>query len=159
MCSKLNRIHQTIEDCSDSLKINRKYYKAILLRAQCYKQLCKYKESIKDYKAALKIQKTDDIKCELAQAESEYANIKYNEYKRRQKPKKNHYQVLNINETASDDDIRRAYKNLAKIHHPDRHANATEDDKRKQTEIFKEISNAYEVLSDPRKRFEYDMCL
>jgi molecular chaperone DnaJ len=61
---------------------------------------------------------------------------------------KNYYKTLGVDETASEDEIRRAYRKLAKEHHPDAHPGSEER--------FKEISAAYEVVSDPAKRKEYD---
>lgn len=155
MCTKLGRLHQAIDDCSGSLKINRTYYKAIVLRAKSYKQLRKYKECIRDYKAALKIKYTFDIGYEMLMAQLAYDKIK-DANKRRRKTKQNYYQILKIKKTASDDDIRRAYKKQALIHHPDRHRNATDNVILAQTEIFKQIGKAYEILGDPRKRLKYD---
>ena len=64
----------------------------------------------------------------------------------------NHYQTLGIEETATDDEIKRAYKKLAMQHHPDRNA----DDKDAETKM-KEINEAYQVLGDSEKRRMYDM--
>ena len=61
------------------------------------------------------------------------------------------YQVLGVNRKASADDIRKAYKRLARKHHPD----LNPGDKNAE-ERFKKISEAYEVLSDPKKRPTYD---
>lgn len=61
------------------------------------------------------------------------------------------YAILGISETADADTIKKAYRKLAKQNHPD----ATGGDKRK-TERFKEIGDAYAVLSDTKKRQEYD---
>ncbi len=66
-------------------------------------------------------------------------------------PTKDFYDVLGVSRTASADDIKRAYRSLARRHHPDVAA-----DKRKAEHQFKEINEAYEVLSDPRKRAQYD---
>jgi molecular chaperone DnaJ len=62
-----------------------------------------------------------------------------------------YYQVLGVPRDASADDIKRAYRRLARQHHPDVSGNADDQER------FKEVSNAYEVLSDPRKREMYDL--
>ncbi|MGO9455800.1 MAG: molecular chaperone DnaJ [Acidimicrobiales bacterium] len=61
---------------------------------------------------------------------------------------KDFYQVLGVSSTASDKEITKAYRQLAKKFHPD--ANPGSEDR------FKEISSAYDVLGDPAKRQEYD---
>ncbi len=66
---------------------------------------------------------------------------------------KDYYAILGVPKTASPDDIKRAYRRLAKEHHPDLH---TERNKSRATEKFKEINEAYEVLSDPKKKTRYD---
>ena len=62
-----------------------------------------------------------------------------------------HYKTLGVAEGASADEIKKVYRKLAKKYHPD----ATGGDKAKETK-FKEISEAYETLSDEQKRKEYD---
>jgi curved DNA-binding protein len=63
----------------------------------------------------------------------------------------NLYDTLGVKRDASDDDIRKAYRKLAKKHHPDVNpGNKSAEDK------FKAVSAAYEVLSDPKKRANYD---
>jgi len=66
---------------------------------------------------------------------------------------RDYYEVLGVPRTASADDIKRAYRQLARKHHPDLHP-ATE--RARAAERFKEINEAYEVLSDPDKRGKYD---
>lgn len=66
-------------------------------------------------------------------------------------PTKDFYEVLGVNRTAGADDIKRAYRALARKHHPD-----VADNKAEAEHRFKEINEAYEVLSDPQKRAQYD---
>src|SRR4029453_2490224 len=61
------------------------------------------------------------------------------------------YATLGVSRTASTDEINKAYRKLARVHHPD----ANPDDP-KAEERFKEISHAHDVLSDADKRREYD---
>ena len=65
--------------------------------------------------------------------------------------KRDYYDVLEIDRNASQDEIKKAYRRLAKKHHPD-----TNPDKKTEGEKFKEISEAYEILADPDKRSNYD---
>ena len=65
--------------------------------------------------------------------------------------KRDYYEVLGVGKTSSDDEIKRAYRKAAKESHPDLHPN----DKTAETR-FKEVNEAYEVLSDENKRARYD---
>src|SRR5690348_6579103 len=65
--------------------------------------------------------------------------------------KRDYYAVLGVPRTASDKDIKTAYRKLARKHHPD----VNPGDK-KAEDLFKEIGEAYSVLSDPEKRKKYD---
>ena len=64
---------------------------------------------------------------------------------------KDYYKILNVNEKASESEIKKSYRQLQMKHHPDRDGNNTNND------ICSEINNAYEILSDSKKRAHYDM--
>jgi len=60
-----------------------------------------------------------------------------------------YYSILGVNRNASPDDIKKSYRKMSLKHHPDR--------KGGDSEMFKKINTAYEVLSDPQKKKNYDM--
>src|SRR5580704_4717696 len=62
-----------------------------------------------------------------------------------------YYKVLGVNKTATQDEIRTAYRKLARKHHPDLNPNDKEANRK-----FQQINEANEVLSDPEKRKKYD---
>jgi curved DNA-binding protein len=66
---------------------------------------------------------------------------------------RDYYEVLGVPRTAKPEEIKRAYRKLARKHHPDLQPPAQ---RAKASERFKEINEAYEVLSDPEKRAKYD---
>jgi len=65
---------------------------------------------------------------------------------------KDFYKILGVSKNASSDEMKRAYRKLAQKYHPDKtHGNKAAEEK------FKNVSEAYKVLSDPEKRKQYDM--
>lgn len=67
-----------------------------------------------------------------------------------------YYKVLECKSSATDHEIKKAYKKSAMKHHPDRHATASEEGKKLAEDNFKKIGEAYAVLSDPEKKQRYD---
>ena len=65
---------------------------------------------------------------------------------------KDYYNVLGVSKNATDDELKKAYRKLAKKYHPD----ANPDNKKEAEKKFKEVNEAYEVLSNPQKRKMYD---
>jgi len=65
--------------------------------------------------------------------------------------KKDYYETLGVNRAAGEEEVKKAYRKLALQYHPDRNPGDKEAE-----EKFKEISEAYQVLSDAQKRAQYD---
>ena len=66
--------------------------------------------------------------------------------------KKDYYEILGVNKSATDDELKKAFRKMAKKYHPD----ANPDNKAEAEAKFKEVNEAYEVLSNPQKRKMYD---
>lgn len=67
--------------------------------------------------------------------------------------KRDYYEILGLSKSATADEVKKAYRNLALKYHPDR---VHSDKKKEAEEKFKEVSEAYEVLIDPQKKATYD---
>jgi len=63
---------------------------------------------------------------------------------------KDYYKILGVDKAATEDDIKKAYRKMALKYHPDKNKSSGAEEK------FKEIAEAYDVLSDPEKRKIYD---
>ncbi|XP_003701178.1 tetratricopeptide repeat protein 2 [Megachile rotundata] len=146
VAAKLGRLNESVIECTEALKLDENYLKALLRRAASYMELEDYEKAVYDLEKACKIDKSRDNRRLLMEAKVALKKSK----------RKDYYKILGIDKNASTDDIKKAYRKRAMVHHPDRHPNATEGEKREQEKKFKEVGEAYGILSDPKKRSRYD---
>ncbi|XP_075214431.1 tetratricopeptide repeat protein 2 [Lycorma delicatula] len=144
--SKLGRLNEAVTDCTSALTLDENYLKALLRRAKCYMDLQQYEDAVHDYEKVVRMDKSPENKRLLAEAKLELKKSK----------RKDYYKILGIDRSATTEDIKKAYRKRALVHHPDRHANASEGEKKEQEKKFKEVGEAYGILSDPKKRARYD---
>ncbi|XP_076237616.1 tetratricopeptide repeat protein 2 isoform X2 [Calliopsis andreniformis] len=144
--AKIHFLNESVRECTEALKLDENYLKALLRRAASYMELKNYEEAVCDLEKACKLDKSRDNKRLLMEAKLALKKSK----------RKDYYKILGIDKNASTDDIKKAYRKRAMVHHPDRHPNATEGEKREQEKKFKEVGEAYGILSDPKKRSRYD---
>lgn len=144
--SRLAKTKEAIQDCTAALNLDETYLKALLRRAKCYTDLGEHEDAVRDYEKACKMDKSRENKRLLQEAKMALKRSK----------RKDYYKILGIERNANDDEIKKAYRKRALIHHPDRHANATDTERKEEEKKFKELGEAYGVLSDPKKRARYD---
>lgn len=70
----------------------------------------------------------------------------------KQAKKKDYYKILGVARDATSSQIKKAYREQALIYHPDKSKGTTEEEKVKFDQKFKDISEAYSILSDPKKK-------
>uniref|UniRef100_A0A8C8H1D7 J domain-containing protein n=1 Tax=Oncorhynchus tshawytscha TaxID=74940 RepID=A0A8C8H1D7_ONCTS len=144
--SKLKKIDQAIEDCTKAVKLDETYIKAYLRRAQCYMDKEEYDEAVRDYEKVYQTEKTKEHKHLLKNAQLELKKSK----------RKDYYKVLGVDKNATEDEIKKAYRKRALMHHPDRHSSASAEVQKEEEKKFKEVGEAFTVLSDPKKKSRYD---
>ncbi|XP_023664980.1 dnaJ homolog subfamily C member 7-like [Paramormyrops kingsleyae] len=144
--SKLKKIEQAMEDCTRAIKLDETYIKAYLRRAQCYMDTEMYEEAVRDYEKVYQTEKTKEHKQLLKNAQLELKKSK----------RKDYYKVLGVGKNATEDEIKKAYRKRALMHHPDRHSAATPEVQKEEEKKFKEVGEAFTVLSDPKKKSRYD---
>lgn len=144
--SQLSKYKEAVEYCTEALKLDEEYLKALLLKAKCRMSLQEYEEAVQDYEKACKMDKSRENKRLLQEAKLALKKSK----------RKDYYKILGIEKNATDDEIKKAYRKRALVHHPDRHADATDAERKEQEKKFKELGEAYGILSDPKKKVRYD---
>lgn len=139
------RYDEALADLNEAIELDPRYVKAYIKRAAAYSGLEKYQEAVDDLEKAKELDpESKDIRRKLQEAHGDLKRSK----------RKDYYKVLGVQKTASDEEIRKAYRKLAIKWHPDKHQDETKTEAEAK---FKEIGEAYAVLSDPEKRRRHDL--
>jgi tetratricopeptide (TPR) repeat protein len=139
---QLKDYQSAIADCDRALELDPSYVKAKKTRAKALGESGNWEEAVREYKAILEANPSEPgIAKEIRSAEIELKKSK----------RKDYYKILGVEKDAGDGEIKKAYRKLAIIHHPDKNQGNQEAEER-----FKDIQEAYETLSDPQKRQRYD---
>ncbi|KAK5125419.1 hypothetical protein LTR85_000528 [Meristemomyces frigidus] len=143
MCySKLKQWPQAIEDCDKAIQMDPSYTKARKTRAKALGEGGNWDEAVRAYKG---IQEQSPEEPGIAK------DIKNAEMELKKSKRKDYYKLLGIEKDATDQEIKKAYRRLAVVHHPDKNPGNPEAE-----EKFKDIQEAHETLIDPQKRERYD---
>jgi len=143
---KLRNYEEAVKACTAAIKLDDGYVKAYARRIVCYQELDQHEDAVRDAEKMHKMEHSRESKQRLRDA-----NIKLKMSKR-----KDYYKILACSKAANMDEIKKAYKKAALKHHPDRHSHGTEEEKATAEKQFKEVGEAYAVLSDPKKKIRYD---
>lgn len=143
---KLGKLKEALGDCDRAIELDETYIKAYLRRAKICMDLEQFEDAVRDYEKVNKMEKNREYKRLLHEAKLAL----------KKSQRKDYYKILGVDRNANDDEIKKAYKKRALVHHPDRHSSATEEEKKEQEKKFKELGEAYGILSDPKKKSRYD---
>jgi len=145
--TQLKRYNEAKQDCDRAIDLNSNYAKAYLRRATCELQLEDFEGAVRDYETVKRLDpQNDDVDQQIRNAKLEAKKAK----------RKDYYKILSVEKTATLPDIKKAYRKAALIWHPDKWSSASEEEKKTAEAKFKDITEAYGVLSDPEKRRQWD---
>ncbi|XP_065886620.1 dnaJ homolog subfamily C member 7-like [Dysidea avara] len=144
--SKLGLLEKAINDCSEAIKLDDQYQRAYQRRAKCYQDNNQHEEAVRDLERL----------CQMDRSRENRESLQEGKRLLKISKRKDYYKILGVNRSATDDEIKKAYKKKALVYHPDRHSSGSEEDRKEAEKNFKEVGEAYSVLSDKRKRTRYD---
>ena len=137
---------KAMTDMNKAIELNPDYAKAYHRRGNIKTSLEDYDEALQDY------YKVKEMNPSYPGIDSLIASA---QEMSKQKKKKDYYKILGIEKNATADQIKKAYRKAALKWHPDKNTDS-EEQKREAEKMFKDVSEANSVLSDPTKRSSYD---
>ncbi|KAB5516911.1 small glutamine-rich tetratricopeptide repeat-containing protein A [Coniochaeta sp. 2T2.1] len=139
---QLKQFDEAIADCERAISLDPSYMNARKTKANAFGGAERWEDAVREWKSIQEMDPEDrTIAKEIRKAELEL----------KKSQRKDYYKILGVSKDADDNQIKKAYRKLAIVHHPDKNP----DDKDAEAR-FKDISEAYETLSDSQKRARYD---
>jgi DnaJ family protein C protein 7 len=132
----LKEYDSAIQDCTEALRLDPGYIKAMKVRAKAHAGADNWEEAVRDYKSV-----AENNPGEKGIAEE----IRRAEFELKKSQRKDYYKILGVGKDASDQEIKKAYRKMAIQYHPDKNRDGEAGD-----EKFKEVGEAYETLIDPQ---------
>lgn len=137
---KLRDYDGAIADCERAVALDPSYMKARKTKANAYGQSERWEDAVREWKKIQELDPEDrSIMKEIRKAELEL----------KKSQRKDYYKILGVSKDSDESTIKKAYRKLAIIHHPDKNR-----DDEGAAERFKDIGEAYETLSDPQYVFD-----
>lgn len=132
----LKEYDNAVNDCNEALRLDPSYIKAQKMRAKAHGGAGNWEEAVRDYKAVAETNPTEKgIQEDIRKAEFELKKA----------ARKDYYKILEVSKDATDHEIKKAYRKMAILYHPDKNRDGEAGD-----EKFKEVGEAYETLIDPQ---------
>lgn len=109
VAAKLKKFQDSVSDCNEALKLDDKYLKALVRRGRSYMELEKYEEAVRDFEQVNKMERNNGEYRQLLST----AKLELKKSKR-----KDYYKILGVERSANEDEIKKAYRKRALVHHP-----------------------------------------
>ncbi|KAF5129679.1 DnaJ subfamily C member 7 [Metarhizium anisopliae] len=139
---KLKQYNEAIADAEKAVSLDPSYLKAKKTKANALGQAGNWEESVREWKAIQEADPEDrTIPKEIRRAELEL----------KKSLRKDYYKILGVEKDCGPDDVKKAYRKMAIKLHPDKNLDDPDAEAK-----FKDLSEAYETLSDPQKKAAYD---
>ncbi|KAI9803670.1 MAG: hypothetical protein M1833_000582 [Piccolia ochrophora] len=139
---KMKKYESALADATRALELDPSYLKARKTKAKALGESGNWEDAVREYKNIAEANPSEPgIQKDVRNAELELKKSK----------RKDYYKILGVEKDANDNEIKKAYRKLAIVHHPDKNP-----DDEQAAERFKDIGEAYETLSDPQKRQRFD---
>lgn len=132
----LKKYSDAVKDAERALELDPSYTKARKTKAKALGESGNWEEAVREYK---NIQESNPSEPGIGR------DVRNAELELKKAKRKDYYKILGVEKDASDNDIKKAYRKLAIVHHPDKNP-----DDESAAERFKDIGEAYETLSDPQ---------